>query len=165
MPNEGEIASRFESIESALQIVIELEDQVENDELAPQLQQARIYLGKASRQINSPDFENAFSKAVGVASNVALVDEQTELAKEALKLGGSLWLLNLPLPRLTSGSLRIPKRGVIGGSERMSLLTWVCGLTGGQFGYERTTQTKYLRQDLINTKDSDSFALKSGLST
>ena len=90
MPNEGEITSRFESIESALQIVIELEDQVENDELAPQLQQARIYLGKVSRQINSPDFENAFSKAVGVASNVALVDEQTELAKEALKLGGSL---------------------------------------------------------------------------
>ena len=90
MPNEGEITSRFESIESALQIVIELEDQVENDELAPQLQQARIYLGKVSRQINSPDFENAFSKAVGVTSNVALVDEQTKLAKEALKLGGSL---------------------------------------------------------------------------
>ena len=89
MADEVSMAQRFESIQSGLKLVSELEVQVgENDDTQPQLEQARSYLAKASREVETAGFEQSFSKAMGVASSVAIANECDNLAEDALGLGG-----------------------------------------------------------------------------
>ena len=89
MSDEVSIAQRFESVQAGLTLISELEAQVgENKDIRPQLEQARSYLAKASREIETAGFEESFSKAMGVASSVAIANECDNLAEDALGLGG-----------------------------------------------------------------------------
>lgn len=92
MSNEVSIAQRFESIQAGLKLISELEAQVgENKDIRPQLEQARSYLAKASREVETAGFEESFSKAMGVASSVAIANECDDLAEDALGLGGGMY--------------------------------------------------------------------------
>lgn len=88
MSDEVNKSRRFDSIQSGLTIITELEELVENDEFLPQLEQARSYLAKASREIKTAGFESSFSKSMGIASSVAVANGYDDLAEDALKLGG-----------------------------------------------------------------------------
>jgi hypothetical protein len=79
----------FDLLRSGLKILTTLEERVESDsDLRPQLEQARSYLAKASREVETAGFEQSFSKAMGVASSVAIANECDNLAEDALGLGG-----------------------------------------------------------------------------
>jgi len=78
----------FESLQSGLEIVTQLEDRVDDDDLQPQLHAARSYLAGASRQVETAGLEREFAKAMGYAASVALNCEYDDLAEDALDLGG-----------------------------------------------------------------------------
>jgi hypothetical protein len=89
MSNEVSVAQQFESIRAGFKLVSELESQVsENNDAQLQLEEARSYLAKASRDVESAGFEQGFLKAMGVASGVAIANECDDLAEDALGLGG-----------------------------------------------------------------------------
>jgi hypothetical protein len=80
---------RFDILRSGLKVLTTLEERVESDsDVRPQLEQVRSYLAKASREVGTTGFDRSFSKAMGIASSVAVADGYDELAEEALELGG-----------------------------------------------------------------------------
>ena len=87
MPCDADFTHRFELLRSGLVIVAELEEQVDDDS-SPQLGLARSQLAQAGRKISASRFDNMFSKAMGVASSVAVANGEDELAEDALELGG-----------------------------------------------------------------------------
>jgi hypothetical protein len=90
MPGDADFPQRFELLQSGLVIVAELEEQTDNDS-SPQLDQARSYLAQAGQKITTSGFDSQFSKAMGLASSVAIAHEDDELAEDALELGGDHW--------------------------------------------------------------------------
>lgn len=80
---------RFDLLRSGLKILTTLEERVESDsDVQPQLEQVRSYLAKASKEVGTTGFDRSFSKAMGMASSVAVVNGDDELAEDALELGG-----------------------------------------------------------------------------
>jgi len=84
----GEPTNRFELMQSALTVISTLEENIDDDSLHSQLEEARNYIAQASRHVGTAVFENKFSKAIGMASSVAITTGHDELAAEALNLGG-----------------------------------------------------------------------------
>jgi hypothetical protein len=87
MPCDADFAQRFELLQSGLVIVAELEEQTDDDS-SPQLEQAWSYLAQAGQKISTSGFDSRFSKAMGMASSVAVANGYDEIADDALKLGG-----------------------------------------------------------------------------
>lgn len=87
MPCDDDFTHHFESLQSGLAIVSELEEQTDDDS-SPQLEQARSHLAQAGQKIGTSGFDRRFSKAMGLASSVAVSYGHDDLAEDALKLGG-----------------------------------------------------------------------------
>jgi hypothetical protein len=87
MPCDDDFTYQFESLQSGLAIVSELEEQTDDDS-SPRLEQARSHLAQAGQKIGTSEFDRRFSKAMGLASSVAVSYGQDDLAEDALKLGG-----------------------------------------------------------------------------
>ena len=79
---------RFDLLRSGLRILTTLEERTKEDDIQPQLEQARSHLAKANREVDTAGFDRSFSQAMGVASSVAVANEYDELAEDALELGG-----------------------------------------------------------------------------
>jgi len=79
---------RFDLLQSGLRILTALGKQIEDDDVQPQLDQARSHLAKASREVGTAGFDRSFSKAMGMVSSVAVANGYDELAEDALKVGG-----------------------------------------------------------------------------
>jgi|APHM01.1.fsa_nt_gi hypothetical protein len=86
MSSKSNHQQRFELIQSGLIIISELEEQI--DDRSPRLEEARVQLAQASKEVRSPGFERHFSKSMGMASSVAVDSGNDELAEDALGLGG-----------------------------------------------------------------------------
>lgn len=82
-PNQRQ---RFESLESGLTVVAELEEQVGDS--SSQLETARVHLAQAGRKVDTAGFDRQFSKAMGLTASVAVSNGHDDLAKDALQLGG-----------------------------------------------------------------------------
>lgn len=80
--------NQFDSIQSGLTVISELEERVDDESYYPQLNQARTYVAEASRHVETAGFDRSFSKAMGFASSVAVANGHDELAEDTLKLGG-----------------------------------------------------------------------------
>jgi len=84
--NEDELLThRLELLQSGLAVVSELEEQTETAD-SPRLEQARSYLARAGRKVHAYGFSQPFSKAVGLATSVAVSHGYDGLAEDALKL-------------------------------------------------------------------------------
>ncbi|WP_152024083.1 hypothetical protein [Natronomonas moolapensis] len=80
---------KFDLLRSGLEVLTALEGRVESgSDVQPQLEQVRSYLAKASREVGTAEFDRSFSKAMGMASSVAVANGDDELAEDALELGG-----------------------------------------------------------------------------
>lgn len=88
MSDTNDSMSRFDSLQAGLRIISELENCVDDSDYRPQLEQARTYIATASRQVETAGFDRDFSKAMGMASSVAVGNGYDELAEDAMKLGG-----------------------------------------------------------------------------
>ncbi len=87
MSCDAEFTRRFELIQSGLAVVSELEERTET-EGSPRLEQTRSCLVRAGKEIGTPEFDRRFSKAMGLASSIAVANGDDELAEDALELGG-----------------------------------------------------------------------------
>lgn len=87
MSGEANKSQRFESLQTGLTIVSELESKIDDENYLPQLEQARSCLAKASREVDTAGFDRSFSQAMGAVSSVAVANGHDELAEDALELG------------------------------------------------------------------------------
>ncbi|MDL0145939.1 hypothetical protein [Halobacterium salinarum] len=85
--SEANNQQHFESLQSGLKILSEVEAQIDDDNARPQVEQARIYLSKASRNVKRKGFSREFSEAMGLISSIAVSHGHDDLAEEALRLG------------------------------------------------------------------------------
>jgi hypothetical protein len=86
MSCDAEFTRRYELIQSGLAVVSELEERTET-EGSPRLEEIRSCLFRAGKEIGTPEFDRRFSKAMGLASSIAVSHGYDSLAEDALKLG------------------------------------------------------------------------------
>jgi hypothetical protein len=84
--NEDELLiHRLGLLQSGLAVVSELEERTENED-SPRLEYARSYLDRAGQKVHAYGFSQPFSKAVGLATSVAVSHGYDGLAEDAIKL-------------------------------------------------------------------------------
>ena len=85
MSCDAEFTRRYELIQSGLAVISELEERNGN-EGSPRLEYGRSYLTRAGQKVHAYGFSQPFSKAVGLATSVAVSHGYDGLAEDALKL-------------------------------------------------------------------------------
>ena len=81
-------SKQIENIRNSITIVNDLEERIDDEDIRPQFQQARMYLASASQNIGTGGFERELIKAIGLVSGIAVSHGHDDLAKGALELGG-----------------------------------------------------------------------------
>lgn len=85
--SESNNQQQFESLQSGLRILSELEEKIDDNDVRPQLEKARIHLAEASRKVETKGFSRDFSKAIGLVSSIAVSHGHDDLAEDVLRLG------------------------------------------------------------------------------